>query len=79
MQKLYQKYVDMGLKMDEKMYGWVGFFIFGPHTPVNFLVKYPPGVSMSMGEYVFDCVCEYSADAWTSRSPWLMTGVRRPQ
>ena len=40
--KLYQKYVDMGLKLEENMYGWVGFFIFGPHTPITFLVKYPP-------------------------------------
>ena len=40
--KCYQKSVDMGRKLEENMYGWVGFFIFGPHTPVTFLVKYPP-------------------------------------
>ena len=33
----------MGLKLEENMYGWVGFFSFGPHTPVTFLDKYPPG------------------------------------
>ena len=41
--KCYQKSVDMGRKLEENMYGWVGFFISGPHTPVTFLVKYPPG------------------------------------
>ena len=40
--KCYQKSVDMGRKLEENMYGWVGFFISGPHTPVTFLVKYPP-------------------------------------
>ena len=40
--KCYQKSVDMGQKLEENMYGWVGFFISGPHTPVTFLVKYPP-------------------------------------
>ena len=40
--KCYQKSVDMGLKLEENMYGWVGFFISGPHTPINFLIKYPP-------------------------------------
>ena len=39
---LYQKSVDMGLKLEENMYGWMGFFISGPHTPVTFLVKYYP-------------------------------------
>ena len=29
----------MGLKLEENMYGWVEFFIFGPHTPVTFLFK----------------------------------------
>ena len=32
MQKCYQKSVDMGLKVEENMYGWVGFFISGPYT-----------------------------------------------
>ena len=38
-----QKSVDMGLRPRKNMYGWVGFFSFGPHTPVTFLDKYPPG------------------------------------
>ena len=37
-----QKSVDMGLRPRKNMYGWVGFFSFGPHTPVTFLDKYPP-------------------------------------
>ena len=41
-QKRYQKSVDMGVKLEENMCVRVGFFIFGPHTPVTFLVKYPP-------------------------------------
>ena len=40
-----QKSVDMGLRPDKNMGGWVGFFFFGPHTPVTFLDKYPPRVS----------------------------------
>ena len=39
--KLYQKSVDMDVKLEENMYGWLGFFIFGPHAPITFLVKYP--------------------------------------
>ena len=38
LQKCYQKSVDMGLKLEENMYGWVVLFISGPHTPLTFLV-----------------------------------------
>ena len=48
--KCYQKSVDMGRKLEENMYGWVFFFISGPHTPVPFLV--PPGV------------CDISSEEW---------------
>ena len=34
----------MGLKLRKNMYGWVGFFISGPHTPVTFLDRYPLGL-----------------------------------
>ena len=37
-----QQSVDMGLILGKNMGGWVGFFIFGPHTPVTFLDKYLP-------------------------------------
>ena len=37
-----QKSVDMGLRPDKNMGGWVGFFISRPHTPVTFLDKCPP-------------------------------------
>ena len=46
---VHQKSVDMGLRPRKNMYGWVGFFSFGPHTPVTFLDKYPPGHSVWVG------------------------------
>ena len=41
------KSVDMGVKLEKNIGGWVAFFIFGPHTPVTFLEKYPPGWFLS--------------------------------
>ena len=46
--KCYHKYEDMGVKLKENMYGWAGFFISGPHTPVTFLVKYPPPLGLEV-------------------------------
>ena len=41
--KTVSKIVDMALKLEQNMYGWVGFFIFGPHPPpVSFIVKFLP-------------------------------------
>ena len=37
-----KKSVEMGLISEKNMYGWVGFSISGPHTPVTSLVKCPP-------------------------------------
>ena len=45
-----QKSVDMGLRPDKNMGGWVGFFISRPHTPVTFLDKCsPPRVGCTAG------------------------------
>ena len=48
-QNLRQQSVDMGLILGKNMGGWVGFFIFGPHTPVTFLDKYLPRVYEANG------------------------------
>ena len=37
-----QKSVDMGLRPDKNMGGWVVFFISSPHIPVTFRDKCPP-------------------------------------
>ena len=41
-----KKSVDMGLRPGKNMGGWVGFLFSGLHTPVTFLDKYPPGLTL---------------------------------
>ena len=40
--KCYQKSVDMGRKLEENMYGWVGFFHFRSAHPRHFSSQVPP-------------------------------------